>query len=286
MKKLLWGAFALFAVTSTHVEAEEATNPDVRLYRLDCGRVHIDPKNVFSDTNAYQGETIDLVASCYLIKHNNDWLLWDSGLPGSIAELPNGKANGPFLLRVDQTIPSQLSMLNLRPEDITELGVSHAHFDHIGNANLFTKASLIIQETEYTFLKNPDLARKYHMEPDLINYFLQGEGVKQVRSMNGDADIYGDGSVKVISLTGHTPGHMALQVELPEAGTIFLSGDQWHFTDNHLRNGVPVFNYDRADTLASSDRLNRLIKNMNGRLIIQHDRENNETLPIFPKYLK
>ena len=104
-------------------------------------------------------------------------------------------------------------------------------------------------------------------------------------TLKGDADIFGDGSVKAISLPGHTPGHMALQIELPEAGTVFLSGDQWHFTENHMNNGVPVFNFNRADTLAASHRLNGLIRNTHGKLIIQHEVKDNATLPLIPEYL-
>jgi len=253
---------------------------------LDCGRVHVDPKNVFSDTDEFPNQTLDLVSSCYLIKHNAEWLLWDTGLPSAIAENSNGVQNGPFHLSIDNPLTSQLRKLNLAPEDIDYVGVSHGHFDHTGNVNLFSNAQLIIQKAEYEFYATPDRARAYHMEPKLIDYFLTGRGRDNVRKLEGDTDIFGDGSVTALSLPGHTPGHMALKVELPESGPIFLSGDQWHFIENHNKNGVPDFNYNRVDTLSSSKRLNQLIKNTNGLLIIQHEVAHKNKLPLLPDYLK
>ena len=145
---------------------------------------------------------------------------------------------------------------------------------------------MLILAAEYDFLANPKEARAFHMEPELISFFLQGEGVKQVRALSGDADIFVDGSVKAVSLPSHTPGHIALQIELPETGTVFLSGDQWHFTENHNNDGVPVFNYNRADTLAASHRLNGLIQSTDGKLIIQHEVKDNSVLPTLPEYLQ
>jgi N-acyl homoserine lactone hydrolase len=284
MNRLSLSILALLLSVSSQLSA--ASDADLRLYRLDCGRVHVDPMNVFSDTDTYPGRSVDLVDSCYLIKHNDDWLMWDTGLPAAIGSEPEGLSNGPFHLMVDSSIPGQLAQLNLTPEDITHVGISHAHFDHIGNVNLFQKATLLIQAAEYDFLANPKEARAFHMEPDLISFFLKGEGAKQVRALSGDADIFGDGSVKAVSLPGHTPGHMALQIELPETGTVFLSGDQWHFTENHSNDGVPVFNFNRADTLAASHRLNGLIQSTDGKLIIQHEVKDNSVLPTLPEYLQ
>ncbi|MEH6404941.1 MAG: N-acyl homoserine lactonase family protein [Sneathiella sp.] len=275
-----------FAAYYTSTALASSSASDLKLYRLDCGRVHVDPKDVFSDTDEFPKQTQDLVSSCYLIKHDTQWLLWDTGLPSGIAESPNGVQNGPFHLSVNTLLISQLAKLNLTPEDIDYVGLSHGHFDHTGNVNLFRDAQLIIQKAEYDFYATPDLARAYHMEPKLIDYFLTGKGRENVRKLEGDADIFGDGSVTALSLPGHTPGHMALKVILPETGPVFLSGDQWHFTGNRTKNGVPDFNYNRADTLTSSKRLNRLIENTNGLLIIQHEPVHNGALPLLPNYLK
>ena len=291
MKKLfsaLLTALALAAVApSAHAQEEKDAKPapEIRLYHLDCGNITVTDLNVFSDTDAYIGKSKDLVASCYLIKHGEDWLLWDTGLPASTPRLADVTTR-PFILSLQETIPEQLKKLDLKPEDIDYIGISHGHFDHTGQANAFPNAKLIIQKTEYDFMTSQtETAMNYHMPAEAIANYV-GETAKEKRMLlSGDTDIFGDGTLKAISLPGHTPGHMALLVVLPKTGPVVLSGDQWHFEENRKWNGVPSFNYNRADTLASSDKLNKLIKNRRARIIIQHDPLDNAKLPALPEYL-
>jgi len=86
----------------------------------------------------------------------------------------------------------------------------------------------------------------------------------------------------VLATPGHTPGHRALMVKLPQSGTFILSGDAVHFRENYETNGVPWFNFDRSQTLASMDRIRKLLANTKGTLIIQHDARDIQKLPAFP----
>ncbi len=286
MKKLLLSTALIASFLTLNTAQAEDAQTDLKLYALNCGKIHVSDLNVFSDTDQYIGQEKTLNVGCYLIKHNDDWLLWDTGLSSDLAKNPVGMTNGPFHLSVAETIESQLETLGLKPENISYIGLSHAHFDHAANTNTFQNATLIIQEVEFNALKNdPEAAKAMHMPPESISYFLKEENKEQVRTIKGDVDIFGDGTLKSISLPGHTPGHMALLVNLEKTGPVILSGDQWHFTENHNSNGVPSFNYDRADTLASSDKLNHLVKNRGAKLIIQHEVNDNKDLPKLPAYL-
>lgn len=292
MKRLkpLLLAFAFSSCFVSPSFAEDVASPaapEMRLYRLACGEIGVTDLNVFSDTDAYVGQAKDIVASCYLIKHGDKWLLWDTGLPDATPKVADDSAGSPFKLSLKETLTEQLGKIGLKPEDIDYVGISHGHFDHVGGANAFSNAKLIMQKTEYDFMTmQPDKARAAHMESELISSFAGPEKEAQRMLLSGDTDIFGDGKLKAIVLPGHTPGHMALLVNLPETGPIILSGDQWHFHENHESNGVPSFNFDRADTLASSDKLNALIKNHKAKLIIQHEPKDNEALPKLPEYLK
>ena len=86
----------------------------------------------------------------------------------------------------------------------------------------------------------------------------------------------------MLKLPGHTPGHYALLVRLA-SGPVLLSGDQYHFTEQVKNRGVPPFNHDRADTLASSDRFDRIAANLKAKVIIQHEPADIAKLPAFPK---
>ncbi len=79
---------------------------------------------------------------------------------------------------------------------------------------------------------------------------------------------------------------MTQLVSLHRSGPMILSGDQWHFTENHRGNGVPTFNYNRAETLTSSDKLNKLLKNRRAKLIIQHEPKDRAKLPALPEYVQ
>ncbi len=287
--KTLLASCALFTALTffPNISVAEKNESSMKLYRLDCGDIHVSDLNVFSDSDQYIGQSKDLVVSCYVIRKGGMILLWDTGLNSSIAEKKDGVTSGPFTLTLKETITAQLAKINLTPDDITHVGLSHSHFDHAGNVNLFKNAQLIIQKAEYdTLVNTPDVANAHNMNTSQMDFFLKEENKEQLEIISGDQNLLSDGSLKAISLPGHTPGHMALKVTLSKSGVVILSGDQWHFDANHLYDEVPSFNYDRADTISSSDKLNRLVANNNATLIIQHEPKDTETLPALPAYLE
>lgn len=109
--------------------------------------------------------------------------------------------------------------------------------------------------------------------------WLNGE--RKSEAVAGDKDVFGDGSVIMLALPGHTPGHSALLVKL-KSGPVLFSGDQYHFTEQVKNRGVPAFNVDRADTLASHDRFDRIAANVRAKVIIQHEPADVAKLPAFP----
>jgi len=110
--------------------------------------------------------------------------------------------------------------------------------------------------------------------------WISGGG--KVEPQAADKDVFGDGTVTILRTPGHTPGHQALLVRLKDKGPVILSGDLVHFHENYDNNGVPGFNYDRAETLASMDRIRQIQKNLKAALIIQHDPRDIDKLPAFP----
>jgi len=109
---------------------------------------------------------------------------------------------------------------------------------------------------------------------------------RKVEALSGDKDVFGDGSVVVLRTPGHTPGHQSLLVRLKEKGPVVLIGDLTHFQENYASNGVPGFNYDRAQTLASLQRVKEIEKNLKATVIIQHDPRDIGKLPAFPAAAK
>jgi glyoxylase-like metal-dependent hydrolase (beta-lactamase superfamily II) len=259
--------------------AAHAADSSIRLYVLDCGRIEFKDMSMFSDTGEYDGKSGKLVDSCYLIRHPQGTLLWDTGLGDKIADQKGGVDNNGIHMYVDVTLQDQLKALNLTPQDITLLAFSHFHFDHTGNANLFTNATWILNSEELAGA----LAPKPTIAEDAS--LLSGREQAKTQMIDGDYDVFGDGSVKILKAPGHTPGHQVLEVKLAKSGTVILGGDLYHTRDNRKERRVPLINTSRADTLASMDRIERIVKNTHARFIMQHNPEDVASLPKPPAYL-
>ncbi|MGD9811485.1 MAG: N-acyl homoserine lactonase family protein [Sphingobium sp.] len=280
MRAVFWilalGAIASAALAASLSRAEQPV--PLSLTRLDCGEVQVNDLNAFSDTDAYAGQTKRLTDSCYLIRHGDSFMLWDTGLPAALKgkETNSGDPMSPTLSR---TLKEQLAQLGVKPEQISIVGISHYHFDHTGQASEFPQAKLIIGKGDWDALNGgepPFAAGPKGLAP----WLAEGGSVEPIE---GDKDIFGDGSVLMLDMRGHTPGHHSLLLSLPETGKILLTGDVAHFHENYDSNGIPDFNTNRADSLASLDRFRQLAKNLGATVIIQHDARDIAKLPAFPK---
>lgn len=107
---------------------------------------------------------------------------------------------------------------------------------------------------------------------------------KKLQLIDGDTDVFGDGSVTLVSTPGHTPGHQSLLVHLGKAGFIVLSGDVAHLEENFRRNIVPSLNTDRAQSIASMERIRQLIATYQAKFFINHDKSQIDALQVLPAF--
>jgi glyoxylase-like metal-dependent hydrolase (beta-lactamase superfamily II) len=253
---------------------------EVRLYALDCGRVEFKDMGFFSDTGEYDGKPGNLAVPCFLIRHAKGALLWDTGLGDKLAESKDGvELAGGIRLRVPVTLAEQLKALSLTTADLTYVAFSHFHFDHTGNANLLGTSIWIINTAELNWaLSTP---QPFGVDPSTFSAYK----ASKTQMINGDHDVFGDGSVRILKAPGHTPGHQVLEIKLRKSGTVILSGDLYHTRDNRKYRRIPAINFERADTLASIDRIEKIVTNTKARLVVQHDMSDFAALPKFPAYL-
>ncbi len=257
--------------SATNEAAPAQKQAELSLTRLDCGTPTI--KNFdkfFSDKpGLYPPGPRVITDSCYLIRHGDQILLWDTGLPASW----KGKVTdlGDISFKVDKTIAEQLEQLELKPSDIDIVGISHMHSDHTGQAAEFPQAELLIGTKDFELTKGKD---------DPFGPWRK-EGAK-VHSAEGDVDVFGDGSVMTLHLPGHTPDHMGLLVKLA-SGPVLLSGDLYHSREAREKRGVPPFNTSREQTLQSMDVFEKLAKATGAKVIIQHEPRDIPLLPAFPQ---
>ncbi|MGM3277670.1 N-acyl homoserine lactonase family protein [Ralstonia sp. 24A2] len=243
-----------------------------RLYILNCG------EGVAGDISRWSpgvnvGQSMAFADNCYLIQHAQGWLLWDTGVDDAIAAMPDGLAPADpkaTYWRRPKTLASQLEEIGVRPADIKYVAISHSHPDHLGNVEMFPRAMLLAQKAEYTWPGANNAPR-----------FQPGHPVTE---LEGDKDVFGDGSVTILSTPGHTPGHQSLLVKLPKTGAIVLSGDAVHFRSNWDNRRVPALNFDKDKTLASMQRIADLLVKENAQLWINHDKAQRDTLKMSPAY--
>jgi glyoxylase-like metal-dependent hydrolase (beta-lactamase superfamily II) len=244
------------AVAASGCGAPPAAAPAAdRLYVMDCGH------NAAADQSRWSpgvnvGKPIELSDNCYLIRHGAQWLLWDTGYPDAMLDravtTPTGTATRT------KTLVAQLAEVGVKPSDIAWVAVSHTHGDHVGNVDLFPQSTLLIQKAEVDWAFAPGKAPPFRLE-------------RPMRQLQGDLDVFGDGSVTILSTPGHTPGHQSLLVRLPQTGWVVLSGDLAHFRDNWEQRRVPSMNTSAEQTQASLRRVADIIEQKHAQLWINHD---------------
>ena len=262
-------AFAALFTAPGHAQSRPGLE---RLYILNCG------EGVAGDISRWspgvnEGKSMDFVDNCYLIKHAQGWMIWDTGVADAIDAMPDGqKPADPRAThwKRPKTLASQLEQLGVKPSDVKYLAVSHTHPDHTGNVEMFPQAMLLVQKVEYEWPGANNAPRFKAEHP--------------ATKLEGDKDVFGDGSVTIISTPGHTPGHQSLLVKLPKTGALLLSGDAVHFQSNWEHRRVPALNTGGEQTRASMQRMADILTKEGATLWINHDKAQRDTLKMAPAY--
>jgi N-acyl homoserine lactone hydrolase len=254
----------------------------LKLTMFDCGQILVANLGKLMSPGIDDGVSKMLFVPCYLVEHPKGRLLFDAGLADSLAELGDEgrwSSDRDFNSVVKRTLRSQLDEMGIDPAAIEFVAFSHLHFDHAGNGNLFSKAQWLVQESEFDLAFSED-AEKYFFDPTTYAA-LKDRAVK----LNGDHDVFADGSVLLVSSPGHTPGHQVLFVDLANYGPVVLSGDLWHSQKNYDGSVVPSFNFDAEQTLESMQRVKDFIAEKQATLWIEHDRAQYPDVPLAPGFV-
>jgi glyoxylase-like metal-dependent hydrolase (beta-lactamase superfamily II) len=255
-----------------------------KLYRLDCGHSLANDESVWTPGENV-GRSIEFSSTCWLIKRGSEWVLWDTGVPQATLNDPKGWSTLPKLIvyHLERTITGQLAEIGLKTSDITYVALSHTHGDHIGNVSLFPESTILMQRVEYGWISSPDGTNDNVNQLKALARKLMGTP-KHLQLLDGDTDVFGDGSVTLISTPGHTPGSQSLLVHLKNSGFIILSGDVVHLEENFEKNIVPSLNTDKAASIASMDKVRRMIATYQAKLFINHDKAQSDTVRLLPAF--
>jgi|GEM_PF-7022377 len=268
MKKIF--VISLFIVTCSFVyktfcQQSNDVQQSVELYAFRGGHSLINDKCFIHD--AYScSDTINLSVTSFLIKHPQGNLIWDTGMPFNERQIK------------EQIEAAGINSLN----EIDFLAFSHWHYDHTGTANLFRHSTIISQRNEYEYAFSNEASIGFGMKPETYNELINNPTIL----LDGKLDVFGDDSVLIYRVGGHTMGSQILQLKLKDK-TIILSGDIYHFKEQRTYKRVPKFNYNYLETVKAMDFIENLLKKTpNSELWITHDPEQMEQLIYSPKYYK
>ncbi|MGB5460095.1 MAG: N-acyl homoserine lactonase family protein [Eudoraea sp.] len=268
-------------VANVSESKEVISKAEVKLYSFDGGTVVVNTLGLFSQDETYKGQSKEFADAFYVIQHPKGNLMWDAGLPESLIGLPEPytSPDGAFTVSRKDSVLNQLKQIGMTPDDFEYISLSHTHFDHSGHANVFKNATWLVQKDEYDFVTGEEVQEK---NPDMYNAI---QDLKNIKKIDGDYDVFGDGTVVLKYMPGHTPGHQALFLDLKEHGPLLLSGDLYHFYENREYKRIPIFNYDVAQTRESMKKFEAFAQEKEAKVYLQHQKDDFNKMPKAPEYL-
>ena len=251
----------------------------IRLYAMTCGWLTGELGRLMEGG---EGE-VELPIPSYLIEHPKGTALFDTGLHPACQHDPAARV-GPrlgslfrFNYHPGEEVSARLAGLGRDPARIDLIITSHLHFDHVGGNALIPNATVIVQRREWEAGMNPDIAAQRGFDPQ--DYDL-GHKVLEV---DGEYDVFGDGSVVCLPTYGHTPGHQSLKLRLP-TGEIVLAADACYFCRTLNERRLPKYVHDRTAMHTSLDRLAQLEAG-GARIFFGHDPTSGERCRRRPRQL-
>ena len=275
MMKLFLAILFTMSGVNTPQRGASQTPASVKLYVFDCGTLKSGNPGVLLERGV---TTTDMSVAAYLIVHPRGTLLWDTGvIPDELIQ-PGGTTEARAT--VHKTLKGQLAEIEYKPSDITYLALSHNHYDHSANSNSFAGSTWLVQKAE-----------RAAMFPDTppstpSNAAVRFSALKSSKTtlLDGDYDVFGDGSVVIKSAPGHSPDHQVLFVNLSNTGPVVLSGDLYHYPEERALRKIPTTEFNREQSAASRAAIEAFLMRTHAQLWIEHDFNANAKLKKSPAY--
>ena len=280
MKMNRFASLLLLLISASAMAQQPKAGPrkSLRLYVFDCGTLDI------PDTSPYGFKKEELAsapmsAPCFLVAHPKGTLMWDAG------PVPDGNfkpGGGPGTMRYatsTRPLTARLAEVGYAPADIQYLALSHFHWDHVGNANLFAGATWLVPKAERDIMfSDPPSPRT---EPQNFSALRNS---KTIYITKDEYDVFGDKTVVIKAAPGHSPGHQVLFLKLRKTGPVVVSGDLYHYPEERKLNKIPTTEFNADQTAASRVAIEAFLKKTGAQLWIQHDFTANAKLRKSPEF--
>ena len=224
---------------------------------------------------------------CFLVVHARGRLLFDTGVHRAAITDPVGRLGesraSRFGVRSEpgDDVVSQLARLRVQPDDMTYVANSHLHFDHCGGNEFFPRSTFLVQRAELEAARDPVVlaSKRYTPSPQDFDHPLPYEPV------DGEHDVFGDGTAVLVPTYGHTPGHQSLRVRAGKGTDVVLTADACYTRENMDRDLLPGVVWDPDEMSRSLARLKDLRDRHGATVVYGHDPAQWRELPRAPEPL-
>jgi glyoxylase-like metal-dependent hydrolase (beta-lactamase superfamily II) len=246
----------------------------LRLFGCVCGRFHSPGAGMGMDA-----ERVTVPIPFYVIEHPDGVALFDCGLPAAMCDRSESYLKAlqtqdlDVSLTPDETLTRHLERLDIDPGRVRYVVVSHLHFDHAGGLRELPNATVVVQRREWEAGFEPEASARYGLRK---RYFDLGHRVELV---DGERDLFGDGSVTCIPSHGHTPGHQSLRVRSGQ-GDHLLVGDACYHCGVVESRRFPAY----SDAVAMNRSLDALLalREPETVMVFGHDPDQWGARPVLP----
>jgi glyoxylase-like metal-dependent hydrolase (beta-lactamase superfamily II) len=255
----------------------------ISVFALCSGYLELDRASMLDDLPAGQPWTVPVMS--FLVVHPRGRLLFDTGVHCQARLDPLGRLGPERAKRLtvksregDDVVP-QLGLLGLEPDDIRYVANSHLHFDHCGGNEFFPRATLLVQKAEMEAARRPGFAPGYNPSP------LDFDHPLDYRLVDGEHDVWGDGSVILFPTYGHTPGHQSLRVRAGKGADLVCAADACYTRENMDRDVLPRILWNGPIMRESLATLRRLRDRAGATVFYGHDPEQWQAIPRAPAHI-
>lgn len=195
----------------------------LRLFGCVCGQFHSPGAGM-----GMTGERVSVPIPFYVLEHPDGVALFDCGLPAAMCDRSESYLKAlqtqdlDVTLTPEETLTSHLQRLDIDPDKVRFVVLSHLHFDHAGGLRELPNATVVVQRREWEAGFDREASQHYGLRK---RYFDLGHAVELV---DGGYDLFGDGSAVCIPSFGHTPGHQSLRVRGGQGDHILVGDACYH----------------------------------------------------------
>lgn len=251
-------------------------------------------KELFTYRGGSWGKRYESGMAAALVRHPKGDLLIDAGFGRNVdAHTERMPALMKRLTTYVREVPAadQLQRSGINPGQIKQVILTHSHWDHISGLEDFPGVEVLMPPTELEFIRQRRMPGLIDEMIDKLNVRTFNFISRPYENFTSSYDLFGDGSVVMVPLPGHTDGSLGVFVNLPSGKRFFFTGDlTWSIEGLRLPAERPwlarrLVDYDEDAVRRSIVKVHELMQKYPDMIVVPaHDRRIHESVASLPKY--